>query len=68
MLYLKNVDILLITEVKLDNTFPFGQFYVERFNMPFNMPCRLDSYDIYDIYTYIYIYDIYIYIYIYIYI
>ena len=28
---LKNVDILVITETKLDDTFPLGQFYVEGF-------------------------------------
>ena len=31
---LKNVDILVITETKLDDTFPLGQFYVEGFTMP----------------------------------
>ena len=36
---LKNVDILVITETKLDDTFPLGQFYVEGFTMPY----RLDS-------------------------
>ena len=32
---LKNVDILVITETKLDDTFPLGQFYVEGFTMPY---------------------------------
>ena len=36
---LKNVDVLVITETKLDDTFPLGQFYVEGFTMPY----RLDS-------------------------
>ena len=27
----KNVDILVIAEIKLDDTFPLGQFYVEGF-------------------------------------
>ena len=31
---LKNVDILVITETKLDDTFPLGQFNVEGFTMP----------------------------------
>ena len=31
---LKNVDILVVTETKLDETFPLGQFYVEGFTMP----------------------------------
>ena len=26
---LKNVDILVITEIKLDDTFPLGRFYVK---------------------------------------
>ena len=34
---LKNVDILVITETKLDDTFPLGQFYVERFTMPYRL-------------------------------
>ena len=34
---LKNVDILVITETKLDDTFPLGQFYVERFTMPYGL-------------------------------
>ena len=32
---LKNVDILVITETKLDDTFPLGQIYVEGFTMPY---------------------------------
>ena len=34
---LKNVDILVVTETKLDETFPLGQFYVERFTMPYRL-------------------------------
>ena len=34
---LKNVDILVITETKLDDTFPLGQFYVEGFTMPYRL-------------------------------
>ena len=34
---LKNVDILVITETKLDDTFPLGQFYVDRFTMPYSL-------------------------------
>ena len=32
---LKNVDILVITETKLGDTFPLDQFYVEGFAMPY---------------------------------
>ena len=28
-------DILMIREIKLDNTFPTSQFYIERFSMPY---------------------------------
>ena len=36
---LKNVDILVITETELDDTFPLGQFYVEGgFTMPIYLP------------------------------
>ena len=34
---LKNVDILVITQTKLDDTFPLGQFYVEGFTMPYRL-------------------------------
>ena len=34
---LKNLDILVITETKLDGTFPLGQFYVEGFTMPYSL-------------------------------
>ena len=34
---LKNADILVVTETKLDETFPLGQFYVERFTMPYRL-------------------------------
>ena len=34
---LKNVNILLITETKLDDTSPLGQFYVEGFTMPYRL-------------------------------
>ena len=34
---LKNLDILVITETKLDGTFPLGQFYVEGFTMPYRL-------------------------------
>ena len=34
---LKNADILLVTETKLDETFPLGQFYVEGFTMPYRL-------------------------------
>ena len=27
----------MITETKLDDTFPLGQFYVERFTMPYRL-------------------------------
>ena len=33
----KNVDILVVTETKLDETFPLGQFYVEGFTMPYRL-------------------------------
>ena len=34
---LKNVDILVVTETKLDEIFPLAQFYVERFTMPYRL-------------------------------
>ena len=34
---LKNVDNLVVTETKLDETFPLGQFYVEGFTMPYRL-------------------------------
>ena len=34
---LKNADILVITQTKLDDTFPLGQFYVEGFIMPYRL-------------------------------
>ena len=34
---LKNLDILVVTETKLDETFPLGQFYVEGFTMPYRL-------------------------------
>ena len=34
---LKNVDILVVTETKLDETFPLGQFYVEGLIMPYRL-------------------------------
>ena len=34
---LKNVDILVITETKFDDTFPLGQIYVEGFTMPYRL-------------------------------
>ena len=34
---LKNVDILVITETNLDDTFPLGQFYVEGFTVPYRL-------------------------------
>ena len=34
---LKNVDILVITETKLDDTFPLGQFSVDGFTMPYRL-------------------------------
>ena len=34
---LKNVDILVITKTKLDDTFPLGQFYVDVFTMPYRL-------------------------------
>ena len=34
---LKNVDTLVITQTKLDDTFPLGQFYVEGFVMPYRI-------------------------------
>ena len=33
----KNVDILVITDTKFDDTFPLGQFYVEGFTMPYRL-------------------------------
>ena len=34
---LKHVNILVITETKLDDNFPLGQFYVEGFSMPYRL-------------------------------
>ena len=34
---LKNVDILVITETKIDDTFPLGQFYVDGVTMPYRL-------------------------------
>ena len=34
---LKNADILVITQTKIDGTFPLGQFYVEGFTMPYSL-------------------------------
>ena len=34
---LKNVNILVITETKVDDTSPLGQFYVEGFTMPYRL-------------------------------
>ena len=34
---LKNIDILVITETKLDDTFQLGQFYVEGFTMTYKL-------------------------------
>ena len=34
---LKNVDILVITTTKLDDTFPLAQFYVEEFTMAYRL-------------------------------
>ena len=35
--YSRSVDILVITETKLDDTFPLGQFYVDGFTMPYRL-------------------------------
>ena len=34
---LKNADILVITETRLDDTFPLGLFYVEGFTMYYRL-------------------------------
>ena len=34
---IKNVNILVITETKLDDAFLLGQFYVEGFTMPYRL-------------------------------
>ena len=31
-----NIDILIVTETKIDNTFPQRQFYIDRYNVPFH--------------------------------
>ena len=31
----KNIDILLITEFKIDSTFPVNQFYLNGYNVPY---------------------------------
>ena len=40
---LKNVDVLVITETKLDDTFPLGQFYVEGFTVPYRLDRNRDG-------------------------
>ena len=32
-----NIDVLILTETKLDETFPSGQFFIEGFSMPFRL-------------------------------
>ena len=33
----KNIDILVLTETKIDNSFPSAQFRIEGFSMPFRL-------------------------------
>ena len=33
----KNIDILVLTEIKIDNSFPSAQFRIEGFSMPFRL-------------------------------
>ena len=35
----KNIDILVITETKIDSSFPKAQFKIEGFSMPFRLDC-----------------------------
>ena len=37
MVVIEIFDILIITEKKLDNTFPTSQFYIEGFSMPYRL-------------------------------
>ena len=30
-----NIDILLVSETKLDDTFPVGQFYIDGYSTPY---------------------------------
>lgn len=32
---MKNADILMISEIKIDNTFPIGNFLIDRFSTSF---------------------------------
>ena len=34
-----NIDVLLISETKIDNTFPVGQFCVPEYSVPFRLDC-----------------------------
>ena len=43
---LKNVNILVMTENKLDDTFPLGQFYVEGFTMPYRLGSNRNGGDV----------------------
>ena len=35
-----NVDILKISETKLDNSFPEGQFFIEEYSKPYRIDCN----------------------------
>ena len=43
---LKNVNILVITETKLDDAFLLGQFYVEQFTMPYRLDRNCNGGDV----------------------
>ena len=43
---LKNADILVITQTKIDDTFPLGQFYVEGFTMPYRLGSNRNGGDV----------------------
>ena len=32
-----NIDILMISETKIDNTFPYSQFFIEGFSTPYGL-------------------------------
>ena len=44
-LALKHVDILVLTETKLDDSFPNSQFLVDRFSEPFRTDRNIELYN-----------------------
>ena len=38
-----NIDILMISEIKIDDTFPHGQFFIEGFSTPYRLDRDLNG-------------------------